>query len=216
MAAVHSPKLAIGRERGFAGGLPSSSQQHAAMRASSIENLSSSPTSRVFEGMLRTTTETGDIGVFSIKPSKSAQQIGPPRKIYQPPQPIFRHAKIRDGRRNLPSNTPDASLEIVSMYDAASQKSTSQNSDLNYPHYRSYSATYSSSTLSNRRSYASLTRQMGEYGSLQRPRSPFTSPLGGVRRTPRPCYPALVDGDGSGPAPRSEVERPPYVSLSLF
>jgi hypothetical protein len=213
MAVVHSPKLPIGQEREFAAEQPSSSQQHAAMRASSMENLTSSPPSRVFEGMLRTTTETGDIGFFSIKPSKNSQRIGAPRKMYQPPQPLFRHAQFKDDRRIIPSNVQDASSEILYMYDAASQESTSQNSDFNHPHYRSYSATYSSSTLSNRRSYASLTRQMGENGSSQRPRSPFASPSVAVRRPHRPCYPALIDGDGIRASPRHEFERPPYVSL---
>jgi hypothetical protein len=212
MAAVRNPELPLSREREYAGDQPISSLQHASMRASSLENLSSPTTSRVFEGMLKTTTETGDIGFFSIKSSRISQPISGPRKVYQPRQPLLRQAQIRDARRNFLYNAQDASSEILSIYDAASQKSLSQNSDLNHPHYRSYSAAHSSSTLSNRRSHATLPRQMGDNGPLQRPRSPFPYSSRGVNQHPRPWLSSVVDGGGTGYPPRPESERLLYVS----
>lgn len=212
MAATYSPKLAPNPDSGVVGGRPSASQQHITMRASSAENIGSSSASRVFEGMLKTTTETGDIGIFSIKPSRIYQPIGSPRKIYHPPQHLLRQTQLKDDGRNMASNAQDASSDILSIYDAASQKSVSQSSDVNTPHYRSYSATYSSSTVSNQRSYTSLKRQMGGNAFIQRPRSPFAYPPRQGMRPPRPCFPALVAGDGSSCLPRPEVERLLYVS----
>lgn len=215
MAAVHSPKLRRNRETSYVDGRSTPSRQHSTINGPSRENLGSPPASRAFEGMLRTTTETGDIGFFSIKPSGISEALTGPRRIYQPPNPLHRHVHARNYRRNIPSYAQDASSEIMSMYETASLKSVSQNSvsqDLNYPHYRSYSATYSSSTLSNRRSYASLTSQMGVNGYLQRPRSPFAYPSR-VKRPPRSCFPALVDGDGIDHPPRPDAERLLYVSV---
>jgi hypothetical protein len=212
MAAMYSPEPAQNRDSGFVGRSHSGSQQHITMRASTPENIGSPSASRVFEGMLKTSTETGDIGFYSIKPSRISQPIGPPRKIYHPPQHLLRHAQLRDDGRNMASIPQDASSDILSIYDAASQKSVSQSSDVNHPHYRSYSATYSSSTVSNQRSYASITRPMGDNGYIQRPRSPFAHPSRRPMRPPRACFPALVDGDGPGYLPPPEVEQPLYVS----
>lgn len=215
MAAIQSPKVRQGRDVGLEERNSSSIKQYATMRTSSVENTSSaSPPSRVFEGMLKTTTETGDIGFFSIRPSRISQPICGPRKIYHPPQPLLRRAQMMEERRNISWNAHDASSERFSMYDTASQKSASQTSDLNYPQYRSYSTTYASSTLSNRRSAASLSRRIGENDYAPRPRSPFAYSSRLVKRPPRSCFPALVDGEGVDYPPRPEVDPLLYVSIS--
>jgi hypothetical protein len=214
MAALRRLELRISQERGFADGQSISSHQHAVARDPAQENSGPLPTSKVFAGMLRTTTETGDIGIFSIKPSRISQPLNGPRRIYHPPQPLFRHFQSRDDRRNLPSYTHNASSEIQSTHDNASQRSVSQYStvqDTNQHPYRSYSAACSSSTVSNRRPYATIANQTGLNGSSQRPSSPSTSR---VMRPPRPLLPVLVDGDGTGNLPSTEAERLLYVSLS--
>lgn len=178
---------------------------------------------KAFESMLKTTTETGDIGLFSIKPPRVPQPLNSPRKIggtYRdnPPQkprtfqPYVSTAAV-DDRRRLPSYARDAASEVISMYETASQKSTSRMFD--DPDYRSYSMTqtYSTYSLSNHRSYASLRSQPEGSTLLQRPRSPFAYPTRLKRPGFRPSSPALTDGGGVDYSRRAEIERLPYVSI---
>lgn len=99
------------------------------------------------------------------------------------------------------------------MYETASQKSGGRVFD--EPDCRSYSMTqtsYSSYTLSNHRSYASLRSQPEITGQLQRARSPFAYP---ARLKPpgfRPSSPALTDGGVIDYSRRTEIERGSQVS----
>jgi hypothetical protein len=216
MATIHSPKAPLSRERGPA------EKPHAVTRGSTHENLGLPGAPSAFESMLRTTTETGDIGLFSIKPPRVSQPPPGPRKIsksyrdlgkHQPRQPLPNGAPNRDDRFRLTSYAGDASSEIISMSETDSQKSSSQG--FNNPYFRSYSMTqaYVPSPLPNRYSYASLRSQTGGDGPSQRPRSPFAYPTRLKRPGFRPCSPALTDGGGIGYRRRAEADRLPYVSI---
>ncbi|KAK2626654.1 hypothetical protein QTJ16_003829 [Diplocarpon rosae] len=185
-----------------------------------IENRSPANLPRGFESMLKTTTETGDIGLFSIKPSRVPQSLGTPRRNkgnfiesgQQKPRHDFQPygVPVVDDRRRLPSYSRDASSEVISMYETASQKSGSRVFD--EPDYRSYSMTqtsYSSYTLSNHRSYASLRSQADGSNLVQRPRSPFAYPARLKRPGFRPSSPALTDGGLIDYSRRAEIERIP-------
>jgi hypothetical protein len=172
--------------------------------------------------MLKTTTETGDIGMFSIKPSRARQSLSTPRRIggsyndngLQKSRQTFQPFGVPnvDDRRRLPSYARDATSEVISMYETASQKSASRVFD--DPDYRSYSMTqtsYSAYTLSNHRSYTSLRSQQDNSGLPQRPRSPFAYPARLKRPGFRPSS-ALTDGGLVDYSRRAEIDRTPYVS----
>lgn len=176
-------------------------------------------------GMLKTSTETGDIGMFSIKPSRVPLPVNSPRRVFEPynddgmrrPRQFQPYGVPNiDDRRRLPSYARDASSEVISMYETASQKSASRVFD--DPDYRSYSMTqtYSSYSLSNHRSYASLRSQPDAGGLVQRPRSPFAYPTRLKRPGFRPSSPALTDGGVIDYSRRAEIERAPYVSFKRF
>ncbi|KAH9218924.1 hypothetical protein DL95DRAFT_487147 [Leptodontidium sp. 2 PMI_412] len=185
------------------------------------ENRSPANFSRACESMLKTTTETGDIGMFSIKPLRLPQSLGTPRRLAAGYNPEIGHQKPRqnfqpygvpvvDDRRRLPSYARDAASEVISMYESASQKSASRVFD--EPDYRSYSMTqtsYSSYTLSNHRSYNSLRSQADANTQVQRPRSPFAYPARLKRPGFRPSSPALTDGGIVDYSRRAEIERIP-------
>ncbi|KAH7364513.1 hypothetical protein BKA65DRAFT_420108 [Rhexocercosporidium sp. MPI-PUGE-AT-0058] len=186
------------------------------------ENRSPANFSRACEGMLKTTTETGDIGMFSIKPSRVPQSLGTPRRLGAGYNTETGNQKFRqnfqpygvpvvDDRRRLPSYARDATSEVISMYESASQKSASRVFD--EPDYRSYSMTqtsYSSYTLSNHRSYNSLRSQADANTQVQRPRSPFAYPARLKRPGFRPSSPALTDGGIVDYSRRAEIERIPH------
>ena len=187
------------------------------------ENRSPTTLPRAFESMLKTTTETGDIGIFSIKPSRVPQPMGTPRRLVtgnnenglHKSRPTFQPFGVPnvDDRRRLPSYARDATSEVISMYETASQKAASRVFD--EPDYRSYSMTqtsYSAYTLSNHRSYASLRSQQDGNGLLQRPRSPFAYPARLKRPGFRPSSPALTDGGVIDYSRRAEIDRATYVS----
>ncbi|PQE10102.1 hypothetical protein CJF31_00004057 [Rutstroemia sp. NJR-2017a BVV2] len=168
--------------------------------------------------------KTGDIGLFSIKPSRLPQISNTPRRINaglnkdNGPQKSRRAfhpygVPVVDDRKRLPSYMRDGSSEIVSMYDSASQKSSSRGFE--DQDYRSYSMTqtssYSAYTLSNHKSYASLRSHAdGSAPILQRPRSPFAYPTRLRRPGFRPSSPALTDGGGVDYSRRAEIDRIPY------
>jgi hypothetical protein len=193
----------------------------------SDENRSPTTLPRAFEGMLKTATETGDIGMFSIKPSRLPQSMSTPRRIgasynedgLQNSRQQFQPFGVPnvDDRRRLPSYARDATSEVISMYETASQKSASRVFD--DPDYRSYSMTqtsYSAYTLSNHRSYASLRTQQDNNGLLQRPRSPFAYPARLKRPGFRPSSPALTDDGVVDYSRRAEIDRATYVSYPTF
>lgn len=192
---------------------------------------------RGFENMLKTTTETGDIGMFSIKPSRVPQSFSTPRRsvgaysdggVQRPKQPFQPYGvPIIDDRRRLPSYARDTTSDVTSVYETASQKSV--NRAFEESDCRSYSMTqisYPSYTLSNHKSYASLRSQQDTSGNgggftrvnglLQRPRSPFAYPTRLKRPGFRPSSPALTDGGLVDYSRRAEIDPLTYVSRLLF
>lgn len=179
---------------------------------------------RGFESMLKTSTETGDIGMFSIRPSRLPSSLGTPRRIssyndagLQKPRQSFQPYGVPasiDDRRRLPSYNRDTTSELISMYEGPSQKSSRVFDDSDY---RSYSMTQASSyTLSNHRSYTSLRSQPDGSGLLQRPRSPFAYPARLRRPGFRPSSPALTDGGVVDYRRRAEIDRMTYVGALSF
>ncbi|PQE03384.1 hypothetical protein CJF30_00005486 [Rutstroemia sp. NJR-2017a BBW] len=246
METVPSGKQSISWERGISGGNSinavnspdgihgypmrprANTDKVSARNGSSIRVVQDSNTPpalpRGFDSMLKTTTETGDIGLFSIKPSRLPQISNTPRRINaglnkdngpQKPRRAFHPHGIPvvDDRKRLPSYMRDGSSEILSMYDSASQKSSSRGFE--DQDYRSYSMTqtssYSAYTLSNHKSYSSLRSHAdGSAPILQRPRSPFAYPTRLRRPGFRPSSPALTDGGGIDYSRRAEIDRIPY------
>jgi len=184
--------------------------------------------SKALSSMLKTTTETGDIGMFSIKPPRVPHAPGSPRRVnglyrdnrpqnaQRPPnfEPYGGNAGVIDDRRRLPSYSRDVTSEVVSLYETASQKSVNRVYD--DPDYRSYSMnqTYSQYALTNHRSYSSLRSQPDGGSQGQRPRSPFAYPARLKRHGFRPSSPALTDGGLVDYSRRAEIERGPHVSSS--
>ena len=192
-------------ERGHRSGAPRVSE----------ENRSPSNLPRSFQGMLKTTTETGDIGMFSIKPSRIPQALNSPRSNsmsyvegVQKPRHNFQPygVPIVDDRRRLPSYSKDTTSEAIALYQSSSPRpghQVAQNSD-----HRSYSMTQASSyALSNHRSFASLRSQQEGAALLQRPRPPFAYPTRLRRPGVRPSSPALTDGGLVDYSRRAEIER---------
>ncbi|KAL3418991.1 hypothetical protein PVAG01_09212 [Phlyctema vagabunda] len=191
------------------------------------ENQTPAMLPRGFESMLKTTTETGDIGLFSIRPSRLPQSLNTPRrtggtymsngqqKPLQGPFPFYGVPAAIDDRRRLPSYARDASSDLASRYETASQQSTSSRV-FRGPDHRSLSMTQSTSfsayTLTNQKSYTSL-RSHAE-GMIQRPRSPFVYPTRLRRPGFRPSSPALTDSGVIDYSRRAEIERPILVSQS--
>lgn len=167
--------------------------------------------------MLKTTTETGDIGQFSIRSVRGSGGLSgasPSQHRRRPvhdfryrnpysPRPRFQHAVI-DDRRGLPSYTDDFIDRTV------------QSSRVPGRHeQRSYSltqASYSPYTVSSRRFNASPRSQPERPRPLQRPRSPFVYPTRLKRPGFRPSSPALTDGGVVDYSRRVEIGRAHYVS----
>jgi hypothetical protein len=174
-------------------------------------------------GMLKTTTETGEIDLFIAK-----KRFNSPRKTCidyvedESPLRAPQHSRYPSGalldssgiddRRFLPSYARDTTSEIVSMYETASQKAsyTRRYEDSDLRTYSMNQSFRSSNTLSNHRSFASL---QGECNLPQRPHSPFAYPTRLKRPGFRPSSPALTDGGGIDYARRAELERSGTVSL---
>ena len=234
MATLQQPaNRSTSRERGPTGNYsirsPADSDRGSVRNGGSIrsadENRGPPAMSKALQGMLKSTTETGDIGLFSIKPSRVPLPVNSPRRMSAP----YNHEGMQkprqfqpygvpsiDDRRRLPSYARDASSEVISMYETASQKSA--NRVFEDPDYRSYSMTqtYSSYSLSNHRSYTSLRSQPDASGLQQRPRSPFAYPTRLKRPGFRPSSPALTDGGGIDYSRRAEIDRIPQVSTFKF
>lgn len=166
-----------------------------------------------FQGMLKTSTETGDIGLFSIRPPKiphhpAALPIPSPRRRIRTnairpsperlPERYQNFNPLSDDRRRLPSYniSPGPASDTVSLFDTASQRSTpSVVRPFRDVEYRASSMTTSSyapfGTSSNHHSYTSLRSHPEPI--TQRPRSPFLYPTRLKRPGFRPSSPLLLD-----------------------
>ncbi|KAF5020626.1 hypothetical protein F66182_7333 [Fusarium sp. NRRL 66182] len=170
------------------------------------------------ESMLKTTTETGDIGVFSIKPSQSSstrhhhtpRSTIDSRSAKRPAHPDtegVEDCRVCDDRKFLPSNR-DTNSELISLYG--------------YPklplYYRSFSPSsddgqrsQSLTTCSSRRvpscNSSGTFQSQPSSGGLQRPRSPFPYPTRLKRPGVRPSSPAMSDNGFIDYSTMVEIDR---------
>ncbi|GKT97815.1 hypothetical protein FLAG1_00185 [Fusarium langsethiae] len=134
------------------------------------------------ESMLKTTTETGDLGIYSINlpslgtrhyPPRSRASHKDKRRQSRSRRNGFRYGATSDDRKLLPSYR-DPTSEILSLYGGSQ---TPYSSSRRVPSYKS------SGTFSSQRSNS----------GLQRPRSPFPYPARLKRPGVRPSSPAVTD-----------------------
>lgn len=161
------------------------------------------------QGMLKTSTETGDIGQFSIKPPRVPHHpaaLPSPRgrvamnnvKVF--PEHQMEHYQnfhpITDDRRRLPSYSlaPGAASDTVSLCSQMSTPSSCRPfKDVEYRASSMTASSYSPFGISNNHnSYASLRSQPEII--TQRPRSPYLYPARLKRPGFRPSSPLLSDG----------------------
>ena len=176
------------------------------------------------ESMLKTTTETGDIGIFSIGPLPPAHTFHQlPRsrtgisETNRPRRPESRGSDrpaFQDDRRRLPSYR-DTTSEILSMYGSEGQRSVCSSISRRFDDAgpRSYSMTsYGSRRVLYHGSNGSA-RTISAAG-LQRPRSPFPYPTRLKRPGVRPASPALTDSGGIDYSRMVGIDRVSYVGTS--
>jgi hypothetical protein len=184
--------------------------------------------------MLRNTTETGEIGIFSIKPSRlprysdAARAVIPqvigqfrPQYTYQQrshtPQVQSSSASI-DERLSLSSYSRDAASEAMSMYGARSETSLDRyrlgRHELDGRSFSLTQRTYQR-VLANQRTYTSL-KQPVDLVQAQRARSPFQYPARLKRPGFRPYSPAFTEGGIANDAQELEVEGQHKVMLCMI
>jgi hypothetical protein len=180
------------------------------------------------ESMLKTTTETGDIGIFTIRPV-------PPSPLPLPP-PLPRAALSEIGhphlrprrsvnnlnRQNLamrPPSNRDAISEVFSVYGSDSLKSGTSTLSLNSIEdlgQRSYSMTTCGSRhLSHHKSTTTLQSQASGGSHLQRPRSPFPYPTRLKRPGVRPASPAITENGRIDYSRMVEIDKVSYVGTYI-
>lgn len=218
--------------------LPRRSQSHGTLRSNQSRHVHPlhKPLSRVnensallsshgaLEGMLKTTTETGNIGLFSINSVPGmALGIPPGERIpvrnkfaLHPPRYAAHKTQSYDDRKQLPLLGRNTASEIISMYGSNSQGSVTSTpaTSLHEAGQRSYSmTTVGSRHLSHNRSNATLQSQASS-GPLQRPRSPFPYPTRLKRPGARPVSPAVTEGGIVDYSRMVEIDRISLVSGS--
>jgi len=207
--------------------IPHRGMLQAARRLQETKALLASP--GPLESMLKTTTETGDIGMYSIRPSRSSSRARTP---LHPPAAAVGHVlarsmsmkaperrHFRDDRRVLPSNR-DTTSEIISLYGSiGGQRSVpgSFSRSPDDPGPRSYSLTSCSSRhMSDQKSTGTWDSRSsgGSGGVLARPRSPYPYHTRLKRPGVRPSSPAMTMDGNIDYSRMVEVDRPSYVSKS--
>lgn len=206
---------------------PSLSQPFSRPLRSVNENTGLLPSPGPLESMLKTTTETGDIGLFSIKPvpsSSMSEATLRPRPVMNQrnfTRPAFADRAdmypLPDDRRRLPSYR-DTTSEIISMYGSDSQRSVSSSLSPAFDDggQRSYSMTSCSSRpLPNKKSNGTLQsiHSQSSGGMLQRPRSPFPYPTRLKRPGVRPASPALTESGKVDYSRMVEIDRVSSVCI---
>lgn len=189
------------------------------------ENSALLPSPGALESMLKTTTETGDIGIFTIKPVKTSASItatstphGVPGSRGQYHLPMRRSVddfRRQDDRHRLPSYR-DTTSEILSMYGSNSQSSANSvfSHSVDDQNQRSYSmTTVGSRHLSHNKSSNTLQSHYSG-GTLQRPRSPFPYPTRLKRPGARPASPAITELGVVDYSRMVEIDRISLVSIA--
>ncbi|KZL85160.1 hypothetical protein CI238_02986 [Colletotrichum incanum] len=188
------------------------------------ENASLLPSPGPLESMLKTTTETGDIGIFSIKPvapattihhyarSRSGLDVG---SIFGT-DPAASDGTVPRAERRRRGSACDTNLEIFSMYGSEGPPS-SLPSSLSPRNDRMCQRSYSlnncgSRHLSSHISSGTLQSQSSS-GILQRPRSPFPYPTRLKRLGVRPSSPALTENGLVDYSRMVEIDRISYRTV---
>jgi len=187
------------------------------------ENVSFLTSPGPLESMLKTTTETGDIGIFSIGPPGPRRYAGhhPPRAstgISESNLP--RRSETRgsdsgrfpDDRRRLPSYR-DTTSEILSLYGSESHNSA-QSSALSRRFDDRGPRSYSMTSYGSRRAQTNMSNSNARTHSgvgLQRPRSPFPYPTRLKRPGVRPSSPALTENGSVDYSRMVGVDHVSYV-----
>ncbi|KAH8128389.1 hypothetical protein LI328DRAFT_151297 [Trichoderma asperelloides] len=170
------------------------------------------------ESMLKTTTETGDIGIFSIRPNSSSAPFDRPNRSMSHPRDVDLLLPARssgydenyyypsdDHRRLRPYR--DTTSEIISLYGSESQHTQLSSPASLEDDPRSYSMTTTSSKrIPSQKSTGTLQSQSSGSG-FQRPRSPFPYPTRLKRPGVRPASPALRDNGDVDYSRMVELER---------
>ncbi|KAI0136081.1 hypothetical protein F4776DRAFT_120981 [Hypoxylon sp. NC0597] len=174
------------------------------------------PSPGALESMLKTTTETGDIGIFSIRPVPPSPQrkdtLSEIGQQHLPSRPSIDELPHRNNGKK-PSSCRDTASEIISMYGSESHKSATSTltpTSSEETGQRSYSMTTCGSRhLSHHRSTTTLQSQTSG-GPLQRPRSPFPYPTRLKRPGVRPASPALTESGRIDYSRMVEIDRTSY------
>lgn len=181
------------------------------------------------EGMLRKTTETGNIGIFSINVARAHDQVhekpnGPRARasfndLRRPPRPFSRSSDRfvgRDDRKQLPSYR-DSTSEIISMYGSENHSSKSLSSSLTTPCDEHGPRSYSMTSCGPRGCFMPRHNAgLQEYhGRIQRPRSPYPYPTRLPRHGIRPASPALTESGDVDYSRMVEIDRISYVSCPV-
>ncbi|KAI1381702.1 hypothetical protein F4677DRAFT_593 [Hypoxylon crocopeplum] len=177
------------------------------------------PSPGALESMLKTTTETGDIGIFSIKPVPPSPQrrdnLSEIGQLHPSPHPSVEEQHRHSGAKKSLS-CRDTTSEIISMYGSDSHKSATSTLTPTSPgdvRQRSYSMTTCGSRhLSHHKSTTTLQSQVSG-GPLQRPRSPFPYPTRLKRPGVRPSSPALTESGRVDYSRMVEIDRTSYRTL---
>ncbi|KAI1820777.1 hypothetical protein F4861DRAFT_37886 [Xylaria intraflava] len=175
------------------------------------------------ESMLKTTTETGDIGIFTIKsvpPSPLREPLRDTRPSVGYPYPRPHRSVDNMYRQNLamrPTCHQDTISEAFSIHESDSLKSgtgTLSPNSTDDPEKRSYSMTTCGSRhLSHFRSTNTLQSQASVGSNLQRPRSPFPYPTRLKRPGVRPASPAVTENGRIDYSRMVEIDRVSYRTV---
>ncbi|KAJ4397197.1 hypothetical protein N0V93_001421 [Gnomoniopsis smithogilvyi] len=170
------------------------------------------------DGMLRKTTETGDIGLFSIKTGRPTA-LRPRASLGDLRQPHRQFSRSsdrppgHDDRKRLPSYR-DSTSEIISMYGSDNQSSSKSASGTLSPPWDDYGQRSYSMTTCGSKSYTlprsnDLRLALDCHPGAQRPRSPFPYPTRLPRPGIRPSSPALTENGVIDYSKMVEIERIP-------
>ena len=188
------------------------------------ENLEILKNPSSIQSMLRNTTETGNVGQFSIKPSRKPPSLPRPSKASVTPskqrQPgayynrhedgHIRHTPLQSRQETAASNGPGLQSQIPRPYRGPARSPSVED-------FRSYSTTKSSYASHSLTAYHPHTN--GGHGSpgvsySSRPRSPFAYPTRLKRPGYRPSSPALSEFNKQNRSQTSLHRRPSYRTNS--
>ncbi|KAI4135169.1 MAG: hypothetical protein LQ347_000904 [Umbilicaria vellea] len=175
------------------------------------------------QSMLKTTTETGDVGQLSVRPSRIPYPTT--RRVSQRREDYYIHASPTFATRAISEQQPGqhrdseyisgeynhfrpyagaTASSVISLYESESQQSSDCLSERANQDYQSYPVTHSSRTsykVSDPRSLASLRVQR------KLTRSPLAYPTRLKRPGYRPSSPSLGDFSGSEARTNSGLDR---------